>query len=186
MVKANCGGLILDGSTLKLVNGIITVSGGNPTNYITSNCGGIKFDATYFKKVGDVITDKKESSVEAMTVKQKGCGGLLLDAKHFTLTSGNLVFDKVDSEAKITSFKIGDVTGVITDTAIAVEVPYGTDVTQLKPTIVISKDATVSPKSGAKKDFTDPVTYTVTAEDGTTKTVYTVTVTVAEEVVEGN
>ena len=180
MVKANCGGLILDGSTLKLVNGIITVSDGNPTSYITSNCGGVKFDATYFKKVGDVITDKKESSVEGAIIKQSGCGGLLLDSKHFVVTNGALVFDKVDSEAKITSFKIGNVAGVITDTAIAVEVPYGTDVTQLKPTIVVSKDATVSPKSGAKKDFTNPVSYVVTAEDGTTTTTYTVTVTVAE------
>ena len=180
MAIANCGGLVLDGSTLKMVNGIITVADGNPTSGVVANCGGVKFDATYFKKVGDVITDKKESSVEAMVVAQSGCGGLLLDSKHFAVTDGSLVFDKVDTEAKITSFKIGNVTGVITNTAIAVEVANGTDVTQLKPTIVVSKDATVSPKSGTKKDFTNPVTYTVTAEDGTTKTVYTVTVTVAE------
>ena len=115
-----------------------------------------------------------------MVVAQSGCGGLLLDSKHFAVTDGSLVFDKVDTEAKITSFKIGTATGVITDTAIAVEVANGTDVTKLKPTIVVSKDATVSPKSGTQKDFTNPVTYTVTAEDGTTKTVYTVTVTVAE------
>lgn len=179
MAIANCGGLILDGSTLKMVNGIITVADGNPTSGVIANCGGVKFDATYFKKVGDVITDKKESSVEAMVVAQSGCGGLLLDSKHFAVTDGSLVFDKVDTEAKITSFKIGTATGVITDTAIAVEVANGTDVTKLKPTIVVSKDATVSPKSGTQKDFTNPVTYTVTAEDGTTKKTYTVTVTIA-------
>ena len=49
------------------------------------------------------------------------------------------------------------------------------DLTALKPTIEISAGATVSPASGAAQDFTVPVNYTVTAQDGTTK-IYTVTV----------
>ena len=44
--------------------------------------------------------------------------------------------------------------------------PYGTDVTALTPTIVVSDHATVFPESGMTMDFTNPVTYTVTAEDG--------------------
>ena len=48
MAIAKCGGLILDGSTLKMVNGIVTVSSGNPTSDVVANCGGILFDATYF------------------------------------------------------------------------------------------------------------------------------------------
>lgn len=179
MAIAKCGGLILDGSTLKMVNGIITVTSGNPTSGVVANCGGILFDATYFKKVGEAITDKNASTVSETLIAD--CGGLVLDAAHFAYADGKLTFDKLDSEANITSFKIGDAVGVITDTAIAVEVPYGTDVTKLKPTIVISKDATVSPKSGTQKDFTNPVSYVVTAEDGTTKQTYTVTVTVAAE-----
>lgn len=177
MAIAKCGGLILDGSTLKMVNGIITVTSGNPTSGVVANCGGILFDATYFKKVGEAITDKNVSTVSETLIAD--CGGLVLDAAHFAYVDGKLTFDKLDSEANITSFKIGNAVGVITDTAIAVEVPYGTDVTKLKPTIVISKDATVSPKSGTQKDFTNPVSYVVTAEDGTTKKTYTVTVTVA-------
>jgi hypothetical protein len=51
MAIAKCGGLILDGSTLKMVNGIVTVSSGNPTSDVVANCGGILFDATYFKKL---------------------------------------------------------------------------------------------------------------------------------------
>ncbi len=49
------------------------------------------------------------------------------------------------------------------------------DLTALKPTIEISAGATVSPASGVAQDFTVPVNYTVTAQDGTTK-IYTVTV----------
>ena len=44
--------------------------------------------------------------------------------------------------------------------------PYGTDVTAIEPTIELSLGATVD-LSGVQ-DFTNPVTYTVTAEDGVT------------------
>ncbi len=85
------------------------------------------------------------------------------------------------SSAKvITSFVIGSSTGAIDETAhtIAVTVPFGTVVTALAPTIVVSDKATVNPASGVTQNFTDPVTYTVTAEDSSTQ-VYIVTVTVA-------
>ena len=49
------------------------------------------------------------------------------------------------------------------------------DLTALKPTIEVSAGASVSPASGTAQDFTSPVVYTVTAQDGTTK-IYTVTV----------
>jgi hypothetical protein len=47
--------------------------------------------------------------------------------------------------------------------------PIGTDVTKLVPTITFSEKATVSPASGVAQNFTNVVTYTVTAEDGSTK-----------------
>jgi len=71
------------------------------------------------------------------------------------------------------------VTGIIDEGnhAIAVTVPYGTDVTALVPTFVHS-GATVQPASGVAQNFAAPVQYTVTAADGTTST-YTVTVSTA-------
>ncbi|MFC4305190.1 S-layer homology domain-containing protein, partial [Cohnella boryungensis] len=60
---------------------------------------------------------------------------------------------------------------------IAVTVPYGTDVTSLTPTIAHT-GASISPTSGAAQDFTNPVTYTVTAADGSTQN-YVVTVNIA-------
>ena len=48
--------------------------------------------------------------------------------------------------------------------------PAGTDVTRLTPTITVSEKATINPASGVVQNFTNPVTYTVTAEDGSTKT----------------
>jgi hypothetical protein len=75
------------------------------------------------------------------------------------------------------SFTLGSTVypGTITGTDIAVSLPYGTDRTNLIPDITVSGKAAVSPLSGAARDFTSPVTYTVTAEDGTTAE-YTVTV----------
>ncbi|MGP3957707.1 family 43 glycosylhydrolase [Nonomuraea sp. 3N208] len=43
----------------------------------------------------------------------------------------------------------------------------GSDVTKLAPTLTLAPGATVSPASGAERDFTEPVTYTVTGADGT-------------------
>src|SRR5205085_11000435 len=67
----------------------------------------------------------------------------------------------------------------ITSNAISLVLPYGTDPSSLTPTIVHT-GASVSPTSGASADFTNPVTYTVTAADNSTKD-YTVTVQVARE-----
>jgi hypothetical protein len=75
------------------------------------------------------------------------------------------------------------VNGTINEAAktIALIVPASTNRTALVPTITISEKAIVDPASGAAKDFTNPVVYTVTAEDGSTVT-YTVTVSLSTAV----
>jgi hypothetical protein len=64
-----------------------------------------------------------------------------------------------------------------TDHTISFTLPAGTVVTALAPLITLSDKAVVVPASGVERDFTDPVTYTVTAENGSEQ-VYTVTVVV--------
>ncbi len=66
---------------------------------------------------------------------------------------------------------------------IAVTMPYGTDVTMLWPSITIS-GVSVSPQSDIACNFTNPVSFTVTAADGSKKT-YEVTVTVSTSVEAG-
>ena len=61
---------------------------------------------------------------------------------------------------------LGDING----TVVSAEVAFGVDISKLVPTIEISPRATLSPSAGSLTDFTGPVVYTVTAEDGTTKT----------------
>ena len=56
-------------------------------------------------------------------------------------------------------------------------VSYATEsLNGLVPTIAISANASIAPASGVAQDFSSPVTYTVTAEDGTTTKDWTVNV----------
>ena len=86
-----------------------------------------------------------------------------------------------DNEKSILLFRFDalDDDGVIDEILHRIDfvLPAETDVTQLVPTIVVSEGATVEPASGVAQDFTNPVTYTVTAQNGTTAA-YTVTVVV--------
>ena len=66
----------------------------------------------------------------------------------------------------------------ISGTNITMTASFGTAVTALAPTYTVSAAATGSPISGTARDFTTPQTYTITAEDGSTKA-YRVTVTVS-------
>jgi hypothetical protein len=87
------------------------------------------------------------------------------------------------TEKKITSFKFSaltpEVVGVIDESAKKVNlvVPNAISLTALVPTLEISANSTSSPASGIAKDFTNPVIYSITAQDGS-KQDYTVTVTI--------
>jgi hypothetical protein len=86
------------------------------------------------------------------------------------------------TEKDILTFTIaGQVSSTIDAAAgtVTVVMPYGTNITSLTPTITVSQYATINPASGVAQDFTNPVTYTVTAQDNSTK-VWTVTVTVQD------
>ena len=91
------------------------------------------------------------------------------------------VVHDADNEKSILSFRFDalDEDGIIDEVArrISFVLPSETDVTQLVPTIEVSEGATVEPASGVAQDFTNPVTYTVTAQNGTTAA-YTVMVIV--------
>ncbi|MBT3747420.1 MAG: hypothetical protein HOG34_00445 [Bacteroidetes bacterium] len=62
-----------------------------------------------------------------------------------------------------------NIVGVISGTSITASVPFGADIISLIPTIMVSTGAELTPGSGQTTDFSSPVTYTVTAEDGSIK-----------------
>ena len=78
----------------------------------------------------------------------------------------------------ITKFTILGIDGTIGANTIALTVPYGTNRSSLTPTITYT-GASVNPPSGVVHNFTNPVSYTVTAADNYYTKTYQVTVTVA-------
>lgn len=162
-IKAHCGGLIIDNSTLKSVNDIITTASGNPTAFIQANCG-VAFDKDIFEMVDGVIT---LIGAEEVTPLNVFCGGLIVDATYFSTSGGELSFEEPVPPARpsIVSFVIDDVEGEIVEKTVTLTMPASTDVTALTPTIVVSEGATISPASGVEQDFTDKVTYRVSTTD---------------------
>jgi hypothetical protein len=94
----------------------------------------------------------------------------------FTSETGN-------SETHILTFSLPSETSPATINAMShtvnIEVAYDTDVTSMTPNVTLSAGATISPNTSTSHDFTSPVTYTVTAEDGTTTQDWVVNVTIA-------
>jgi len=86
---------------------------------------------------------------------------------------GFLWSDYESSECYIISFKDGDLEWEICNETMTITgiYPAGANLSSITPTIVVSERATVSPASGVSRNFSNgnEVTYTVTAEDGTTR-----------------
>ena len=96
--------------------------------------------------------------------------------KIYTVT---LTEQPVSGENQITGFYYGSIAGTIDQNrgTIRLEVPMGTDLKKLTPKVQVSEFAQVYPASGEEVDFSgsQPVEYTVTAQNGSTNT-YEVTV----------
>nr|MBP9024104.1 DUF1566 domain-containing protein [Spirochaetota bacterium] len=90
----------------------------------------------------------------------------------------NVTSSKVTSNKQITSFTINGYKARIRGTTVKSVLPKDTPVTALAP-VITHNGAAISPESGTVQDFSNPVTYTVTATDGTTEK-HTVTGTVLD------
>ena len=96
---------------------------------------------------------------------------------HNGSSEGGSNLNSENSNKDITSFSINGLVGIISGTDISVTVPNGTNIVSLTPTMVHT-GASINPATGVAQNFTNPVTYTVTASDNSTKT-YTITVAIA-------
>lgn len=90
--------------------------------------------------------------------------------------------EQLSSENLILDFSVNNTDATINNTSntIFLTLPIGGDVANVTPSIVISDDATITPASGVTQNFTNPLEYTVTAEDSSTR-VYTVTINGSDE-----
>ncbi|MEO9871501.1 BspA family leucine-rich repeat surface protein [Ekhidna sp.] len=107
----------------------------------------------------------------------------LINEKKWTITDAGVDCPE-NGEANILFFELdAQLSPAVIDDenhTIFIEAFAGSSITALKPNLTLSKDATSVPASGTEVDFTEPVTYTVTALDGTTTQDWTVTVTAVE------
>ena len=94
---------------------------------------------------------------------------------------GGMATKVKSSEKSISSFAFAELnseTSEVIDNskhAVTIIVPSNANITSLTPAISIPPSAAISPNSGAVQNFTNPVVYTITAQDGSTQK-YTVTV----------
>ena len=103
--------------------------------------------------------------------------------KHWTVT---VTKAPVSRDAFITGFtfvgqKAGTTAEIVSNTesniyTVHAVAEWNVDLTSIAPEITVSPAAEITPESGYARDFTSPVTYTVTAEDGTTSHIYNVTI----------
>ena len=103
-----------------------------------------------------------------------------LTARYAANTEARIVSMLIYDPSQSTSTACVPQTGIysaMVDEAAATITIYtrtGASVSSLTPKIEVSDKATLSPASGEAQNFSSPVTYTVTAEDGKTTKVYTV------------
>lgn len=127
------------------------------------------------EKLEMVINVKATQEGAAITVKVDFVGTKLASDQSSEAKITEFTFDskEVISQPVIDGDKI---TFMVTDTIKPEELAA------LVPTIKISDKATITPASGVVQDFSSPVTYTVTSEDGIVTTKYTVSISAKKAV----
>lgn len=163
-----------------------TVTGSAPTGNVTFYAAGKLLGTTaYYTGATAIGTSAVNGSSQASLTTSglktgfydiTACYGG--DAANQPNTSAALTVKVGDAEVPedfLTFVFSGQAGSTISGSRISVTVAYTTDVTALAPTYSVSTGATASPASGSARNFTTPQTYTVTGQDGSTKT-YTVTV----------
>lgn len=91
------------------------------------------------------------------------------DADEVLVTVVNV--DILNTDALIDSVMFQDMESFsidIVNNEVTLNMPYGYDVRSMNPKFTISDNASINPVSGSMHDFSMPVYYSVTAEDGTT------------------
>ncbi len=144
---------VIYGTDVTALVPVFTLSGG-----ATANVGGVA------QTSGETVVNFA-SPVTYTVVAQNGT-----ITQDWTVTV--TVSSSQSTEAEILTFTIPNQVGnsVISSSegTVQITVQPGADVTALVPTITVSNGATINPESGVAQNFTTPVTYTVTAQDGTT------------------
>lgn len=154
------------GYTVNVYQGVnlVKVESGIPANSTSVAISGLSANTTYTYKVIAV-----------------GNGSDIPNSDESVASNG---VRTLNTAKAIIGFTIsGQISSVINQESflITVSVPQNTNISNLTPTITLSPFATVHPVSGVSQDYTSPVQYVVTAEDGVAQQTYTVNVIYASQ-----
>ena len=139
-----------------------------------------------FEEIGQAMVNA--TTYEDVTIESNESYHYRVAAFNATGTSvyTNVVSINAVQETDILAFSLAEQTGSALIYSgihtVSLEVEFGTDVTSLTPGITLSEGATSAPVSSVAVDFTEPVTYTVTSEDGSSSQDWQVTVTISTTV----
>lgn len=171
-------GVAIDGTTANVENGQTVTLALNGNSYTTTVT-----DGAWSVTVPDITA--LSNGTYTVTAQVSDVAG------NPAMAERNLVIDLIvlNTETDITAFSFLEQTGPAvmdaTNHTVSVEVANGTDVGNLIATFTLSGGATAKVEGAAQEsgttpyDFTDPVTYTITAEDGSTTQDWLVNVSVA-------
>lgn len=130
------------------------------------------------------------ATVEATIVNKKMEAKIFVDVvapdgtelKVDVLFNGEYTAEGYSNEAKLLTFELKDIDAIssIEKESVTLNVKYADQdkLAKALPVLTISEKATISPAVDVEQDFTKPVVYTVTAEDGVTAVKYTVSASV--------
>jgi hypothetical protein len=123
------------------------------------------------------VNDGKRYSLDFIDYNKGGWGWTRLDNVSIP---GTLAEPETPApQANILAFSLAQPSSVtIAGNTITITLPFGTPVTALAPTYVLSEGATANRASGNPQDFSSPLTYTVTASDAVTTRDYLVSAVV--------
>lgn len=166
-------------------NDILSYKIGDAIGVIDGN--DIAIEIPYATNLAVTEPEIKVSEFAAVTAKP---AALQVGENRYTVTAANgnkqdytvtITRTPAASGCSILSFKYGGYAAEINEAAgsITLSVPRGTPMTFV-PKIILSEFATISPSATEAQNFSQPVQYVVTAQDGSSSS-YTVTVTLSDE-----
>ena len=170
------GDIIVDNVKVSSKNKAVKLTGEARIDLIVGDCA-VTVDAT-------VTGDNMVATIDVVATPPLNDDGTQSADMEIKVTFKGVRTDIVaSSKAEIISFDLKDIeaTSTIVDNVVTLTVSEA-DADKIKsafPEVKISDKATISPALDVEQDFSEPIEYTVTAEDGKTKTTYTVKTLVA-------
>jgi hypothetical protein len=160
---------VTEGTTVTFDGSLSSDADNEPIFYEWSAPAGITLNSRYTANPTFKTPSIANDTTFTFTLKVKDA------ANAYSMDQVSIKVTDVDN--RIVSVQLTDADSVVVNqqtSTIWLYMPYGYNSTTLSPTFEISPNATLLPASGTTNDFSSPVIYTVTSEDGKVKKTYTV------------